>query len=35
MASPEFASDMDGFDPEDIVAVESMQLDSTPSSALR
>src|ERR1700746_2208044 len=32
MASPEFASDMDGFDPEDIVAVDSMQIDATPSS---
>jgi hypothetical protein len=35
MASPEFASDMDGFDPQDIVAVDSMLLDSTPSSPLR
>jgi hypothetical protein len=32
MVSPEFASDMDGFDPEDIVAVDSMQLDATLSS---
>ena len=35
MASPEFASDMAGFDPEDIVAVDSMPLDATPSSPLR
>jgi NIPSNAP len=27
MASPEFAADMAGFDPEDIVAVESLLLD--------
>jgi hypothetical protein len=35
MASPEFAADMEGFDSEDIVAVDSMLLDPTPSSALR
>ena len=35
MASPEFASDMDGFDPDDIVAVDSMPLDATPSSPLK
>ena len=35
MASPEFASDMDGFDPQDIIAVDSMQLEPAPSSALR
>ena len=35
MASPEFASDMDGFDPEDIVAVDSVLLDATPASPLR
>ncbi len=35
MASREFASDMAGFDPEDIVAVDSMRLETTPSSPLR
>jgi hypothetical protein len=35
MASPEFASDMAGFDPEDIVTVDSLPLDATPSSPLR
>jgi NIPSNAP len=35
MASPEFASDMEGFDPDDIVAVDSMLLRSAPSSPLR
>ena len=35
MASPEFAADMDGFEPEDIVAVDSVLLDPTPTSALR
>jgi hypothetical protein len=29
MASPEFASDMEGFDPEDIVAVDAMLLEPT------
>ena len=29
MASPEFASDMEGFDPDDIVAVDSMLLEPT------
>jgi hypothetical protein len=35
MASREFAADMDGFNPEDIVAVEAMLLDSTLSSPMR
>ena len=35
MTSPEFASDMDGFDPQDIVAVDSMQLQPAPSSPVR
>jgi hypothetical protein len=35
MASPEFAADMDGFDPDDIVAVDSMPLDATASSPLK
>ena len=35
MDSPEFAADMDGFDPKDIVAVDSMLLDPAPSSPLR
>jgi hypothetical protein len=34
MASPEFAADMDGFDPEDVVAVDSMLLDPTQSSPI-
>jgi len=34
MASPEFAADMDRFDPEDIVAVDSMLLDPTQSSPI-
>ena len=29
MASPEFAADMEGFDPDDIVAVDSMLLEPT------
>jgi hypothetical protein len=29
MASPEFAADMEGFDPEDIVAVDSLVLEPT------
>ena len=32
MASAEFAADMEGFDPEDIVAVESTLLDAAPLS---
>jgi len=32
MASPEFAADMDGFDPRDIVAVEAILMDATQSS---
>ena len=35
MTSSEFTSDMGGFDPEDIVSVDSMLLDATPSSPLR
>ncbi len=35
MASAEFAADMEGFDPEDIVAVDSMLLDATQSSPVR
>jgi hypothetical protein len=35
MASPEFAADMAGFDPDDIVAVDSMLLETTPSSPVR
>jgi hypothetical protein len=35
MASPQLASDMDGFDPENIVAVDSRLLDATPSSPPR
>ena len=34
MASPEFAADMEGFDPEDIVAVDSIPLDATGSSPI-
>lgn len=34
-ASPEFAADMDGFDPDDIVAVEAMALEPMPSSPIR
>jgi len=32
MASPEFAADMEGFDPENIVAVDSILLDATEAS---
>jgi hypothetical protein len=35
MASPEFAADMDGFDPQDIVAVDSMQLKAARPSPVR
>jgi hypothetical protein len=35
MASAEFAADMEGFDTADIVAVEAILLDSTPSSPIR
>jgi NIPSNAP len=35
MASPEFAADMEGFDPEDVVAVDTMLLDPTLSSPIR
>jgi hypothetical protein len=35
MASPEFAADMEGFDPEGIVAVDSMTLEPTPSSPIQ
>ena len=34
MASPEFASDMEGFDPDDIVAVDSMLVEPTSSSPI-
>ena len=34
MASAEFAADMDGFDPNDIVAVDAMLLDTAPSSPI-
>jgi NIPSNAP len=34
MASPQFAADMEGFDPQDIVAVNSMLLDTTLSSPI-
>lgn len=32
MASPEFAADMEGFNPQNIVAVDSILLDATQSS---
>jgi hypothetical protein len=35
MASPEFTADMDGFDPQDIVAVDSIPLDATGSSPIQ
>jgi hypothetical protein len=35
MASPEFAADMEGFDPQDIVAVDSIALDATGSSPIQ
>jgi NIPSNAP len=35
MASPEFAADMDGFDPQDIVAVDFIPLDATGSSPIQ
>ncbi len=34
MASPEFAADMAGFDPENIVAVDSILLDATEASTV-
>jgi NIPSNAP len=34
MASSEFQADMDGFDPQNIVGVDSMLLDPTPSSPI-
>jgi len=35
MASPEFAADMEGFDPHDIVAVDSIPVDPTRSSPIQ
>jgi NIPSNAP len=35
MASPEFATDMEGFDTADIVAVDAILVDPTPSSPIR
>ncbi len=35
MASVEFAADMNGFDPDDIVAVDSMMLEPTASSPIQ
>lgn len=35
MASPKFAADMEGFDPQDIVAVDSITLDATGSSPIQ
>ena len=35
MASPEFAADMEGFDPQNIVAVDSIILDATGSSPIQ
>jgi hypothetical protein len=35
MASAEFAADMEGFDPDNIVAVDSMPLEPAPSSPIR
>jgi hypothetical protein len=35
MASPEFAADMEGFDPQDIVAVDAIPLDATASSPIQ
>ena len=35
MASPEFAADMEGFDPQDIVAVDSITLDAPGSSPIQ
>jgi hypothetical protein len=35
MASPEFAADMEGFDPQDIVAVDSIPLDATGFSPIQ
>jgi hypothetical protein len=35
MASAEFTADMEGFDPRDLVAVDTMLLDATGSSPIR
>jgi hypothetical protein len=35
MASPEFAADMEGFDPHDIVAVDAILLNATASSPIQ
>jgi NIPSNAP len=35
MASPEFAADMEGFDPQNIVAVDSISLDATGCSPIQ
>jgi hypothetical protein len=35
MASPGFAADMEGFDPQDIVAVDSIPLNATGSSPIQ
>ena len=35
MTSAEFAADMEGFDPDNIVAVDSMPLEPAPSSPIR
>ena len=35
MDSPEFAADMKGFDPQDIIAVDSVPLDATRSSPIQ
>ena len=35
MASPEFAADMEGFDPQNIVAVDCIPLQATESSPIR
>jgi len=35
MASPEFAADMEGFDPQNIVAVDSIPLDATGCSPIQ
>jgi NIPSNAP len=35
MASPKFAADMEGFDPQNIVAVDSIPLDATGSSPIQ
>jgi hypothetical protein len=35
LASPEFGADMKGFDPQDLVGVETIPLDATGSSPIR